>query len=80
MPIDQLNESIEESKIFISKYKGKDGGIRKLTPRECFRLMGFEDDFLIPNDINDKYLYRMAGNAMVVNVIKEIVRNVIDQL
>jgi DNA (cytosine-5)-methyltransferase 1 len=80
VPINKIKVSNKEPKVYISKYKGQVGGIRKLTPRECFRLMGFEDDFLIPTNINDKYLYRMAGNAMVVNVIKEIVRNVINEL
>jgi DNA (cytosine-5)-methyltransferase 1 len=80
VPTIELNGPNKEVKVFISKYRGQNGGIRKLTPRECFRLMGFEDDFLIPKNINDKYLYRMAGNAMVVNVIKEIVRNVIKEL
>jgi DNA (cytosine-5)-methyltransferase 1 len=80
VPINKIKVSNKEPKVYISEYKGQVGGIRKLTPRECFRLMGFEDDFLIPNNINDKYLYRMSGNAMVVNVIKEIVRNVIKEL
>ena len=49
--------------------------IRKLTPKECFRLMGFEDkdvDILIKNNISNTQLYKMAGNSIVVNVLVEI--------
>ena len=46
--------------------------IRKLTPKECFRLMGFEDkdvDILIENNISNSQLYKMAGNRIVVDVL-----------
>ena len=46
--------------------------IRKLTPKECFRLMGFEDkdvDILIENNISNSQLYKMAGNSIVVDVL-----------
>ena len=43
------------------------GKIRKLTPRECLRLMGFGDDFKI--NISDTQMYRQAGNSIVVNVL-----------
>lgn len=49
--------------------------IRKLTPKECFRLMGFEDkdvDILIDNNISNTQLYKMAGNSIVVNVLEAI--------
>lgn len=48
-----------------------DYGIRKLTPRECFRLMGFPDDFELP-DLANSHLYKQAGNSVVVPVIKRI--------
>ena len=54
--------------------------IRKLTPKECFRLMGFEDkDFevLVENGISDTQLYKMAGNSIVVNVVESIFRNLL---
>lgn len=47
--------------------------IRKLTPKECFRLMGFDDadvDLLIANGISNTQLYKMAGNSIVVNVLE----------
>lgn len=43
------------------------GRIRKLTPRECLRLMGFRDDFKIV--VSDTQMYRQAGNSIVVDVL-----------
>ena len=49
--------------------------IRKLTPLECFRLMGFNDEdyyILKDNGISNSQIYKMAGNSIVVNVLEEI--------
>jgi len=49
--------------------------IRKLTPKECFRLMGFMDeDFNKCQDagISNSQLYKQAGNSIVVNVLMAI--------
>ncbi|TEA81196.1 DNA (cytosine-5-)-methyltransferase [Bacillus thuringiensis] len=49
--------------------------IRKLTPKECFRLQGFADsefDKLVGAGISNSQLYKMAGNAVTVNVIEAI--------
>lgn len=49
--------------------------IRKLTPLECLRLMGFDDeDYYILKDsgISNSQIYKMAGNSIVVNVLEEI--------
>lgn len=45
--------------------------IRKLTPRECFRLMGFEDkDYeKVKGKISDSQLYKQCGNSIVVDVV-----------
>jgi DNA (cytosine-5)-methyltransferase 1 len=43
------------------------GRIRKLTPRECLRLMGFRDDFKVI--VSDTQMYRQAGNSIVVDVL-----------
>lgn len=51
-------------------------GIRKLTPRECFRLMGFPDSFKLP-DLANSHLYKQAGNSVVVPVIKRIGENML---
>lgn len=47
--------------------------IRKLTPRECWRLMGFEDtDFDRVQGISNSQLYKQAGNSIVVNVLEAL--------
>ena len=46
-------------------------GIRKLTPRECFRFQGFPDSFVLPNVAKSK-LYKQAGNSVSVPVIERI--------
>jgi DNA (cytosine-5)-methyltransferase 1 len=45
---------------------------RRLTPRECARLMGFDDSFKIP--VSDTQAYRQFGNSVVVPMIAEIAR------
>jgi DNA (cytosine-5)-methyltransferase 1 len=51
---------------------------RRLTPRECARLMGFPEDFRIP--VSDNQAYRQFGNAVVVPVVKSIAREVVDTM
>ena len=50
-------------------------GIRKLTPQECFNLMGFEN-MILPDGMADSRLYKQAGNAVVVPVIKRIAEQI----
>ena len=56
-----------------------DGRIRKLTPKECWRLMGFNDeDFEKAEKVNSNtQLYKQAGNSIVVNVLEAILFNLI---
>ena len=56
--------------------------IRRLTPLECFRLQGFLDEwyYKLKEHISDTQLYRLAGNAVTVNVIKEIGRRLINNV
>ena len=52
--------------------------IRKLTPKECWRLMGFDDeDFEKAKSVpmSDTQLYKQAGNSIVVNVLEKILLN-----
>lgn len=51
-----------------------DGRIRRLTPRECFRLQGFEDEYFdrAAKVNSDSQLYKQAGNSVTVNVIFNI--------
>lgn len=50
--------------------------IRKLTPRECFRLQGFPDEYFdrAASVNSDSQLYKQAGNSVTVNVIYEIAK------
>lgn len=47
-------------------------GIRKLTPRECFNLQGFPENYKIPEEISNTQAYKQAGNSVVVPVIERI--------
>ena len=53
--------------------------IRKLTPKECWRLMGFNDeDFEKAKQVNsDSQLYKEAGNSIVVNVLMAIFKEML---
>ena len=58
--------------------EGLDYRIRKLTPRECFRLMGMRDDDIDKIQaagISNTQQYKMAGNSIVVNVLEAIFKN-----
>jgi DNA (cytosine-5)-methyltransferase 1 len=57
----------------------KDNRIRKLTPKECWRLMGFDDvDFEKASKANSNtQLYKQAGNSIVVNVLEAILTNLL---
>ena len=51
--------------------------IRKLSPRECARLMGFDDDFKIV--VSDSQAIKQFGNSIVVDVLQYIVNELIEQ-
>lgn len=54
----------------------QDFRIRKLTPRECWRLMGWKDEqFDKIQGISNSQLYKQAGNGIVVNVLEKIFEN-----
>ena len=50
--------------------------IRKLLPIECLKLQGFPDDFIIPSELCDSRVYKQAGNAVSVNVVKRVASNI----
>ena len=58
------------SEVLVSQ--GKRKRPRRLTPRECSRLMGFPENFIIP--VSDTQAYRQFGNSVVMPVIKEVAR------
>lgn len=54
-----------------------DTGIRKLTPRECFNLQGFPEDYTFPKSLSDSKLYSLSGNAISVPVVELIMKKII---
>lgn len=77
--IDSYNQSVSEiiaptiklphnDRFMFDGYK-----IRRLTPRECFRLMDFPDTFTWT--VSDSQAYKQAGNSIVVNVLCKIINN-----
>jgi DNA (cytosine-5)-methyltransferase 1 len=53
-------------------YQGEGINPRRLTPRECARLMGFPDTFRIP--VSDTRAYKQFGNSVVVDVMAHVAR------
>ena len=51
---------------------------RKMTPRECLNLMGFNDTFRIV--VDDSVAYRQSGNSIVVPVLKELILSLLKYL
>ena len=60
----------------VDNYVTTQGRLRKLTPRECLRLMGFCDDFKIV--VSDTSMYQQAGNSIVVDVLIAIITRILD--
>ena len=56
----------------VDNYVTHSGKIRKLTPRECHRLMGFRDSFNIV--VSDTQAYRQAGNSIVVDILIALIK------
>ena len=48
------------------------GRIRKLTPKECLRIQGFPDTFVIPERMADTTIYKQIGNSVAVPVVQRI--------
>ncbi len=59
-------------------YVTQDRGLRRLTPRECARLQGFPDDFIIP--VSDAQAYKQFGNAVTVTVSESIAKSIMEQV
>ena len=60
----------------VDNYVTTEGRIRKLTPRECLRLMGFCDSFKIV--VSDTSMYQQAGNSIVVDVLIAIMSKILE--
>lgn len=59
----------------VDNYVTTEGRLRKLTPRECMRLMGFSDEFKIV--VSDTAAYQQAGNSIVVDVLIHIMESIL---
>ena len=80
-----ITKEIAEQLKLREEYIGRRFRIRKLTPTECFRLMGVDDDNIrklteTKNEkggqlISNSQLYKMAGNSIVVDVMVYMLRN-----
>jgi DNA (cytosine-5)-methyltransferase 1 len=62
----------------VDNYITKGEKIRKLTPRECHRLMGFSDKFKIV--VSDTQAYRQAGNSIVAPVLIELMKKILPHI
>lgn len=58
----------------VDNYVSHKGRLRRLTPRECLRLMGFRDSFKIV--VSDTQTYRQAGNSIVVDVLIALLKEI----
>jgi DNA (cytosine-5)-methyltransferase 1 len=59
------------------------GRVRRLMPKECFRLQGFSDEQfekLLLADIPEAQLYKMAGNSVTTNVVTAVAKKLIEEI
>ena len=78
----RLKEEMKEHKKLTipEELRGKKFRIRKLTPRECFRLMDVDDkdiDKIQATGISNSSQYKLAGNSIVVNVLYHLFRKLL---
>lgn len=76
---ENMEKEKKEKKPFIlpEELEGRNFRIRKLTPRECFRLMGVDDadiDKIQASGISNSAQYKLAGNSIVVDVLYHLFR------
>lgn len=75
-PIDKKKHTKEIlDRAYVGCWQGQRGVIRMYTPRECLRLMGFPDSFMMPH--NDNVMWRQSGNSIVVDVLMALVNELI---
>lgn len=58
--------------------QGPDKNPRKLTPRECARLQGFPDSFIIP--VSNSQAYKQFGNSVAVPVVRAVARRILEEM
>lgn len=74
-PLDKRHTQEILQRAYVGEWNGMRGVIRQYTPRECLRLMGFPDSFIMPH--NDNIMWRQSGNSIVVDVLMAIVNELI---
>lgn len=55
-------------------------GIRKLTPRECFNFQGFDKNYILPKELSDGKLYKLAGNSITINIFDILIKKLIKSI
>lgn len=66
------------NRAYVGMFNNEEGVIRKLTPKECLRLMGFDDSFKIVT--NDTQAYRQIGNSIVVTIFEDLIVSIISAM
>jgi len=74
-PLSEKHTSEILQRAYVGTWNGEKGVIRQYTPRECLRLMGFPDSFVMLH--NDNIMWRQSGNSIVVNVLIALVNELI---
>ncbi|NCB44621.1 MAG: DNA (cytosine-5-)-methyltransferase [Clostridia bacterium] len=77
-----ISTAITTSEFFMPSYT-TDYRIRKLTPKECFRLMGFSDEEFqrcVDAGVSNSQLYKQAGNSIVTDVLYYIFKNLLKEV
>lgn len=63
----------DDERIHVGLYNGVESVARKMTPKECLRMMGFMD---FKQVVSDKVMYRQSGNSIVVNVLEALIKQI----
>ena len=74
-PLSEKHTTEILERAFVGTWNGQKGVIRQYTPRECLRLMGFPDTFVMLH--SDNVMWRQSGNSIVVNVLEALVEELI---
>ena len=74
-PLSEKHTSEILQRAYVGTWNGTKGVIRQYTPRECLRLMGYPDSFVMLH--NDNIMWRQSGNSIVVNVLIALVKELI---
>ena len=71
-----LQEHYKDGSEILIEQEGKNP--RRLTPRECARLQGFPEDFVIP--VSDTQAYRQFGNSVVVPLMENVAKLIVKEI